>query len=81
MYDDHRPFRWLAINTGGRERRSEYGHVLEESMELCSIDQIHNAIMWEPPTRQQAMILLLEEMRGRNRQEVFQMFASMFPNE
>lgn len=50
-------------------------------MELCTVDQIHNTIMWEPPTRQQAMILLLEENRSRNRPEVFRLFAEMFPRE
>lgn len=61
--------------------RGDHGHVLEGSMELCTVDQIHNTIMWEPPTRQQAMILLLEENRSRNRPEVFRLFAEMFPRE
>lgn len=76
---DHRPFKWLALNTGGRGPRERHdpGHVLEGSMELCTVDQIHNTIMWEPPTRQQCVILALEEMRGRDRSEIYRLFAEV----
>lgn len=52
-----------------------HGHVLEGSMFLCTVDEIHNIIMWEPPTRQQAVILCLEEMHGEDRPQVYRLFA------
>lgn len=54
------PFEWLSLYSA----RPQYvGHPLEGKMWALFEGQIADQLMWHPPTKHQAMILALEELR------------------
>lgn len=53
------PFEWLSF----RAKVAYEPHPLEGKMWVLFEGQIADQLMWHPPTKHQAMILALEEMR------------------
>lgn len=41
---------------------TDEAHALEGLMIVCTMDEIHSALMWEPPTMEQLVTLGLEEL-------------------